>query len=82
MEESFGRVKASTSWNPCVITMVFLPFITVPGRSIGGGVRGGDVMLDLPILLGRLKMEHLLTQLDGICEQAAKRDLDYQGFLA
>jgi DNA replication protein DnaC len=27
-------------------------------------------------------MEHLLTQLDCVCEQAAKGDLDYQGFLA
>lgn len=39
-------------------------------------------MSELPTLLERLKMEHLLTQLDGVCEQAAKSDLDYQGFLA
>ena len=39
-------------------------------------------MMDLSVLLERLKLEHLLTQLDGICEQAAKGDLDYQGFLA
>lgn len=32
-------------------------------------------------LLERMKMEHLLAQLDGVCEQAAKGDLDYQGFL-
>ena len=39
-------------------------------------------MMELSVLLDRLKMEHLLTQLDSICEQAAKGDLDYQGFLA
>jgi hypothetical protein len=38
--------------------------------------------MELNVLLDRLKMEHLLTQLDGICAQAAKGDLDYQGFLA
>ena len=38
-------------------------------------------MMELSVLLERLKMEHLLTQLDGVCEQAAKSDLDYQGFL-
>jgi len=38
-------------------------------------------MMELSVLLERLKMEHLLTQLDGVCEQAAKGDLDYQGFL-
>lgn len=39
-------------------------------------------MMELPVLLNRLKMEHLLTQLDSVCEQAAKGDLDSQGFLA
>jgi DNA replication protein DnaC len=39
-------------------------------------------MMELSVLLDRLKMEHLLTQLDGVCEQAAKGNLDYQGFLA
>ncbi|MCC2642418.1 MAG: family ATPase [Nitrospira sp.] len=38
-------------------------------------------MMELSVLLERRKMEHLLTQLDGVCEQAAKGDLDYQGFL-
>lgn len=38
--------------------------------------------MELRHLLERLKMEHLLVQLDGVCEQAAKGDLDYQGFLA
>ena len=38
--------------------------------------------MELAHLLERLKMDHLLTQLDGVCEQAAKGDLDYQGFLA
>jgi DNA replication protein DnaC len=39
-------------------------------------------MMELRGLLERLKMEHRLTPLDGVCEQAAKGDLDYQGFLA
>jgi IstB-like ATP binding protein len=39
-------------------------------------------MMELSVLLERLKLDHLLTQLDGVCEQAAKSDLDYQGFLA
>lgn len=34
-----------------------------------------------PVLLDRLKMEYLLTQLDGICERTAKGELDDQGFL-
>ncbi len=38
-------------------------------------------MMELHALLERLKLEHLRTQLDGVCEQAAKSDLDYQGFL-
>jgi hypothetical protein len=32
-------------------------------------------------LLERMKMEHLLAQLDGLCEHAAQGDLDYKGFL-
>ena len=47
----------------------------VPGR-----VRGGDDM-ELTSLLERMKMEHLLAQLDGVCEHAAKGDLDYKSFL-
>jgi hypothetical protein len=38
--------------------------------------------MDLMQLLERLKMDHLLAQLEGVCEQAAKGDLDYQRFLA
>ncbi|MCL6499683.1 MAG: IS21-like element helper ATPase IstB [Firmicutes bacterium] len=38
--------------------------------------------MELTTLLERMKMEHLLAQLDGVCEQAAKGDLDYKGFLA
>jgi len=38
--------------------------------------------MELTTLLERMKMEHLLAQLDGVCEQAATRDLDYKGFLA
>ncbi len=36
--------------------------------------------MELTSLLER--MEYLLAQLDGVCEQAAKGDLDYKGFLA
>jgi DNA replication protein DnaC len=32
-------------------------------------------------VLGKLKLEHLAAQLDVVCEQAAKRDLDYREFL-
>ena len=37
--------------------------------------------MQLATLLERLKMEHLAAQLDGVCEQAAKKDLDYKAFL-
>ena len=37
--------------------------------------------MELTSLLERMKMEHLLAQLDGVCEQAAKSDVDYKGFL-
>jgi len=37
--------------------------------------------MELNALLERMKMEHLLAQLDGVCEHAAKGDLDYKGFL-
>ena len=39
-------------------------------------------MMALSVLLERLKLDHLLTQLDAVCEQGAKADLDYQHFLA
>jgi len=39
-------------------------------------------MMELSVLLERLKLDHLLTQLDSVCAQAAKSELDYQGFLA
>src|SRR4030095_8066681 len=53
-----------------------------PGRraAAAGRVRGGGDM-ELTSLLERMKMEHLLAQLDGVCEHAAKGDLDYKGFL-
>ena len=38
--------------------------------------------MELTTLLERMKMEHLLAQLDTVCEQAAGRDLDFKGFLA
>jgi DNA replication protein DnaC len=38
--------------------------------------------MELVSLLDRMKMAHLASQLDGVCEQAAKRDLDYKDFLA
>src|SRR5688572_1421815 len=37
--------------------------------------------MELTSLLERMKMEHLLAQRDGVCEHAAKGDLDYRGFL-
>jgi len=37
--------------------------------------------MELNGLLERMKMDHLLHALDGVCEQAAKGDLDYKGFL-
>src|SRR5262245_15616483 len=37
--------------------------------------------MELTALLERMKMEHLLAQLDGVCEQAAKGDVDDKGFL-
>jgi hypothetical protein len=36
--------------------------------------------MELTSLLERMKMEHLLAQLDGVCEHAAKGDLDYKTF--
>lgn len=38
--------------------------------------------MELETLLDRLKMEHLETQLDALCEQAAQREMDYKTFLA
>lgn len=38
--------------------------------------------MELAAVLDKLKFDHLPDQLDGICEQAAKRDLGYQEFLA
>lgn len=37
--------------------------------------------MDLNALLGRMKLEHLETQLDAICDDAARHELDYRGFL-
>ncbi len=37
--------------------------------------------MELMHLMSRLKMEHLPGSLDALCEQAAKRDLDYRSFL-
>ena len=38
--------------------------------------------MELTTLLERMKMDHLLPQLDTVCEQAAKAELDYKAFLA
>ncbi|HUE93821.1 IS21-like element helper ATPase IstB [Pseudomonas sp.] len=38
--------------------------------------------MELTNLLGKLKMDHLEAQLDVVCEQAAKRELDYKSFLS
>jgi DNA replication protein DnaC len=37
--------------------------------------------VELTTLLERMKMDHLLAQLDGVCEQAAQGDADYKTFL-
>jgi DNA replication protein DnaC len=37
--------------------------------------------MELNILLERMKMDHIALQLDAICEQASKKDLDYRDFL-
>lgn len=37
--------------------------------------------MELPVLLEKLKLDHLEAQLDSLCEQAATRELDYQSFL-
>lgn len=37
--------------------------------------------MELTALLDKLKMEALHDQLDAVCEQAAKKDLDYRAFL-
>lgn len=39
-------------------------------------------MMDLEALLSRMKLEHLEHQLDGVCDEAAARNLDYRTFLA
>jgi len=48
-----------------------------------GALRVGFYLqhMELTSLLERMKMDHLLAQLDGVCEQAAKGDADYKGFL-
>jgi DNA replication protein DnaC len=37
--------------------------------------------MELSSLLERMRMEHLLDQLDSVCEQAATADVDYKTFL-
>lgn len=37
--------------------------------------------MDLVTLLEKMRMEHLAAQLDGVCEQASKQELDLRGFL-
>jgi DNA replication protein DnaC len=38
--------------------------------------------MELTLLLEKLRMDHLETQLDAVCEEAARRELDYKNFLA
>lgn len=38
--------------------------------------------MQLTHLFEKMKLEHLSAQIDGVCEQAAKRELDYKAFLA
>jgi DNA replication protein DnaC len=37
--------------------------------------------MELKALFERMKLDHLGNQLDQVCEQAAKRELDYKSFL-
>jgi DNA replication protein DnaC len=37
--------------------------------------------MQLTHLLEKMRLDHLALQLDGLCEQAAKRELDYKAFL-
>ena len=37
--------------------------------------------MDLVTLLEKMRMEHLAAQLDGVCEQASKQELDLRSFL-
>jgi DNA replication protein DnaC len=38
--------------------------------------------MELAALLAKLKLEHLESQLETVCEQAAQQECDYQRFLA
>lgn len=38
--------------------------------------------MELDHLVARMKLDHLGASLDAVCEQAAKRELDYKAFLA
>jgi DNA replication protein DnaC len=38
--------------------------------------------MELPVLLEKLKLDHLELQLDAVCEQAASKEMDYKTFLA
>jgi DNA replication protein DnaC len=38
--------------------------------------------MELDNLLDKLKMDHLESQIDAVCEQAAQKQLDYKAFLA
>lgn len=38
--------------------------------------------MELMHLMRQLKMEYLIANLDALCEQAAKQELDYRSFLA
>ena len=38
--------------------------------------------MELTLLLDKLRMDHLEAQLDAVCEEAARRELDYKNFLA
>jgi DNA replication protein DnaC len=39
-------------------------------------------MMELDGLLEKMKLEHLASQLDAVCEQAAQQDLDFKSFLS
>ena len=44
--------------------------------------RSSSRLMELERLFTKMKLEHLEAQLDTVCEQAAKRELDDKAFLA
>lgn len=79
-----GKLIVSHGLKPRVQGWVTVPThheeLWVGAVPFARGVRGG-VTMELVSLLDKLRMEHLHAQLDTVCEQAAKKELDYREFL-